>query len=430
MAHFAIKLPDVGEGVAEAELVEWHVKPGDIVREDDLLAAVMTDKATVEIPSSRAGKVIAINGEVGEKIAVGSELVRLEIEDGATDQVEPAEPTTVEAKPQAAAPETPVLLQTPVPEKPAAPKRETAARPFVGAGPVRPEGEKPLATPSVRLRARDAGIDLRRVRGTGPAGRITHEDLDAFFKIESGATPALSGYAVDTSVNEIKVIGLRRKIAERMAEARRHIPHITIVEEVDVTQLEELRSGLNNEKKGGRPRLTLLPFVIRSIVKVVKEQPGLNAHFDDEADIIRQFGGVHVGIATQTPNGLIVPVVRHAESMSVFAAALELSRVTEAARNGTAKREELTGSTITITSLGPLGAIATTPIINRPEVAIVGINKIAVRPMWDGAQFVPRKMMNLSCSFDHRIIDGWDAAVFVQKLKNLLETPAMIFVEG
>ncbi|MHC5231905.1 dihydrolipoamide acetyltransferase family protein [Brucella sp. LJL56] len=437
MAHFTIKLPDVGEGVAEAELVEWHVKVGDVVREDDLLAAVMTDKATVEIPSSRGGKVIAINGEVGEKIAVGSELVRLEIEGGATEEKsegnaeEPA-PTAVEtAKSQpASTPETPVLLQTPVPPKPAAPKRESAGRAFSGAGPVRSEGEKPLATPSVRLRARDAGVDLRRVRGTGPAGRITHEDLDFFFQQETGAAPALSGYATDTSVNEIKVIGLRRKIAERMAEAKRHIPHITIVEEVDVSQIEELRAKLNHEQKEGRPRLTLLPFVIRAIVKAVKEQPGLNAHFDDEADIIRQFGGVHIGIATQTPNGLIVPVVRHAESMSVFAAASELSRVTDAARNGTAKREELTGSTITITSLGPLGAIATTPIINRPEVAIVGINKMAVRPMWDGVQFVPRKMMNLSCSFDHRVIDGWDAAVFVQKLKSLLETPAMIFVEG
>lgn len=438
MAHFTIKLPDVGEGVAEAELVEWYVKVGDVVREDDLLAAVMTDKATVEIPSSRGGKVIAINGKVGEKIAVGSELVRLEIEGGATEEkpVEKAEknlaPAAVETvKPQPApAPETPVLLQTPVPPKPAAPKRESAGRPFTGAGPVRGEGEKPLATPSVRLRARDAGVDLRRVRGTGPAGRITHEDLDLFFQQETGAAPSLSGYAADSSVNEIKVIGLRRKIAERMAEAKRHIPHITIVEEVDVSQIEELRAKLNQEQKEGRPRLTLLPFIIRAIVKAVKEQPGLNAHFDDEADIIRQFGGVHIGIATQTPNGLIVPVVRHAESMNLFAAASELSRVTDAARNGTAKREELTGSTITITSLGPLGAIATTPIINRPEVAIVGINKMAVRPMWDGAQFVPRKMMNLSCSFDHRVIDGWDAAVFVQKLKSLLETPAMIFVEG
>jgi len=435
MAHFTIKLPDVGEGVAEAELVEWHVKVGDIIREDDLLAAVMTDKATVEIPSSRAGKVIAINGEVGEKIAVGSELVRLEIEgaSGASEEVKAEEPahTPIAAEaPKSQTPEVPVLLQTPVPPKPAAPKREASTRAFAGAGPVRGEGEKPLATPTVRLRARDAGVDLRRIRGTGAAGRITHEDLDAFFETESGAATALSGYAADTSVNEIKVIGLRRKIAERMAEAKRHIPHITIVEEVDVTQLEELRSGLNNEKKEGRPRLTLLPFVIRAIVKAVKEQPALNAHFDDEADIIRQFGGVHVGIATQTPNGLIVPVVRHAESMTVFAAASELSRVTDAARNGTAKREELSGSTITITSLGPLGAIATTPIINRPEVAIVGINKIAVRPMWDGTQFVPRKMMNLSCSFDHRVIDGWDAAVFVQKLKSLIETPAMIFVEG
>ncbi|OYR15093.1 dihydrolipoamide acetyltransferase family protein [Brucella thiophenivorans] len=428
MANFTIKLPDVGEGVAEAELVEWHVKVGDVVREDDVLAAVMTDKATVEIPSSRAGTVVLINGEIGEKIAVGSELVRLEIEGSTSEKPKEVKTEAPKADGPADA-DTPVLLQTPVPERSVAPKREVVNRAFAGAGPVRAEGEKPLATPSVRLRARDAGIDLRRVRGTGPAGRITHEDMDAFFKLEVGGAPQ-AGYVPDPSIHEIKVIGLRRKIAERMAEAKRHIPHITIVEEVDVTQLEELRTGLNNEKKEMRPRLTLLPFVIRSIVKAVKEQPGLNAHFDDEADIIRQFGGVHVGIATQTPNGLIVPVMRHAESMSVFGSATELSRLTDAARNGTAKRDELTGSTITITSLGPLGAIATTPIINRPEVAIVGINKIAMRPMWDGTQFVPRKMMNLSCSFDHRVIDGWDAAVFVQKLKTLLETPAMIFVEG
>ncbi|WP_343315986.1 dihydrolipoamide acetyltransferase family protein [Brucella sp. BE17] len=426
MAQFPIKLPDVGEGVAEAELVEWHVKVGDVVREDDLLAAVMTDKATVEIPSSRAGTVIAINGTAGDKIAVGSELVRLE-----TDVQAEAAPVE---KSEPVEPQAPVLLQTPTPEKtapekPKSPKRESVSHAFSGAGPNRAEGEKPLATPSVRLRARDAGIDLRRIRGSGPAGRITHEDLDAFFESETGGGPVASGYAADTSVNEVKVIGLRRKIAERMAEAKRHIPHITIVEEVDVTQLEELRASLNNQKKEGRPRLTVLPFIIRAIVKAVKEQPGLNAHFDDEADMIRQFGGVHIGIATQTPNGLIVPVVRHAESMAVFKAANELSRVTEAARNGTAKRNELTGSTITITSLGPLGAIATTPIINRPEVAIVGVNRMAIRAMWDGAQFVPRKMMNLSCSFDHRVIDGWDAAVFVQKIKSLIETPAMIFVE-
>lgn len=429
MAEFSIKLPDVGEGVAEAELVEWHVKPGDIVREDDLLAAVMTDKATVEIPSSRAGTVVAINGEIGDKIAVGSELVRLQIASGAVETKQVPPPQKIEAQ-EAEAAEAPVLLQTPVPQKHIAPKQENTVRSFAGAGPVRLEGERPLATPSVRLRAREAGVDLRRVPGTGPAGRITHEDLDAYFQsYEPGAQP-LSGYAADTSVNEIKIVGLRRKIAERMAEAKRHIPHITIVEEVDVTDLERLRTGLNDEKKEGRPRLTLLPFIIRAIVKAVKEQPGLNAHFDDEADIIRQFGGVHVGIATQTPNGLIVPVVRHAESMNIFAVASELARVTQSARDGTAKRDELSGSTITITSLGPLGAIATTPIINRPEVAIIGVNKIAIRPMWDGTQFVPRKMMNLSCSFDHRVIDGWDAAVFVQKLKKLAETPAMIFVEG
>ena len=444
MALFSIKLPDVGEGVAEAELAEWHVKIGDIVREDDVLAAVMTDKATVEIPSARPGKVVWLNGQVGDKIAIGSELVRLEIagdssadepavEDGQqaapADAVPVSAPAPVSASEKSEQAAAPTLLQTPAPARAPIPA-VTPARAFQGAGPLRPEGEKPLATPSVRQRAREAGIDLRRLRGSGPAGRITHEDIDLYFQSQGEGGMSVSGYATNKSVSEIKVIGLRRKIAERMAEAKRHIPHITIVEEVDVTALEQLRAGLNNEKKEGRPRLTLLPFLIRAIVKAVDEQPALNAHYDDDAEIIRQFGGVHVGIATQTANGLIVPVVRHAESLNLFAAANELSRVTEAARSGTAKRDELGGSTITISSLGPLGAIATTPIINRPEVAIVGVNKIATRPIWEGGQFVPRKMMNLSCSFDHRVIDGWDAAVFVQKLKSLLETPAMIFVEG
>ncbi|MBK3746174.1 2-oxo acid dehydrogenase subunit E2, partial [Paraburkholderia aspalathi] len=413
MATYSIKLPDVGEGVAEAELVEWHVKIGDVVREDDLLAAVMTDKATVEIPSSRAGTVMWIGASIGDNVAVGSELVRLEVEGG-------AEAASVK-HPQAENPVAKTVVDAPVAEKPAtveAPAAQAVSsasqssqpRPFRGAGPLRAEGEKPLAPPSVRLRAREAGIDLRRVRGTGPAGRISHDDLDQYFQEQDAGVPTPAGLSANTTVTEIKVVGLRRKIAARMAKAKRQIPHITIVEEVDVTQIEALRASLNSEHKDTRPRLTLLPFLIRTIVKAVAEQPGLNAHFDDEADLIRQFGGVHVGIATQTPNGLIVPVIRHAESLNLWATGVELGRVTEAARNGTAKREELSGSTITISSLGPLGAIATTPIINHPEVAIVGVNKMAVRPMWDGVQFLPRKMMNLSCSFDHRVIDGWDAA--------------------
>ncbi|CAN7460740.1 dihydrolipoamide acetyltransferase family protein [Rhizobium sp. LjRoot30] len=431
MGVFSVKLPDVGEGIAEAELTEWHVKLGDMVREDDLLAAVMTDKATVEIPSSVSGKVIWLGATVGETIAIGSEIVRIEVEgeahgvDDAEDEGEEPVPVTVAvpekarqqeiARPAAIAPERDAL--------------SPASRAFAGAGPRRPEGEKPLAPPSVRLRAREAGIDLRRVRGSGPAGRITHDDLDAFQQQDDTAQPSATP-AADLSVTEIKMVGLRRKIAERMAEAKAHIPHITIVEEVDVTALEDLRTRMNAEGVAGRPKLTVLPFLIRAIVKAVKEQPALNAHYDDEAEIIRQFGGVHVGIATQTPNGLLVPVIRHAETLGLYAAASELARVAEASRNGTARREELSGSTITISSLGPLGAVATTPIINRPEVAIVGVNKIAVRPHWDGQQFVPRKMMNLSSSFDHRVIDGWDAAVFVKRLKTLIETPAMMFLEG
>ncbi|PWE55679.1 branched-chain alpha-keto acid dehydrogenase subunit E2 [Metarhizobium album] len=429
MGVFSVKLPDVGEGIAEAELTEWHVKLGDMVREDDLLAAVMTDKATVEIPSAVTGKVIWLGATVGETVAIGSDIVRIEVEgedDSELAVAEQAPPTVVE-------PEM-VRQQERVKPAPVAAASEKEApsplgRTFAGAGPRRPEGEKPLAPPSVRLRAREAGIDLRRVRGSGPAGRITHDDLDAFQQQDDTARPSATPGA-DLSVTEIKMVGLRRKIAERMAEAKAHIPHITIVEEVDVSALEDLRTRMNAEGVAGRPKLTVLPFLIRAIVKAVKEQPALNAHYDDEAEIIRQFGGVHVGIASQTPNGLLVPVIRHAETLGLYAAAAELARVAEASRNGTARREELSGSTITISSLGPLGAVATTPIINRPEVAIVGVNKIAVRPHWDGQQFVPRKMMNLSSSFDHRVIDGWDAAIFVKRLKTLMEMPAMMFVGG
>jgi len=429
MGVFSVKLPDVGEGIAEAELTEWHVKLGDMVREDDLLAAVMTDKATVEIPSSVSGKVIWLGATVGETVAIGSDIVRVGVDgeagwgraDARKSPATGAGPESVREQER----EKPCSVVVASEEEAPPPRGRT----FAGGGPWRPEGENPLAPPSVRLRAREAGIDLRRVRGSGPAGRITHDDLDAFQQQDDTAQPSATP-AADLSVTEIKMVGLRRKIAERMAEARAHIPHITIVEEVDVSALEDLRTRMNAEGVAGRPKLTVLPFLIRAIVKAVKEQPALNAHYDDEVEIIRQFGGVHVGIATQTPNGLLVPVIRHAETLGLYAAATELARVAEASRNGTARREELSGSTITISSLGPLGAVATTPIINRPEVAIVGVNKIAVRPHWDGQQFVPRKMMNLSSSFDHRVIDGWDAAIFVKRLKTLMETPAMMFVEG
>jgi 2-oxoisovalerate dehydrogenase E2 component (dihydrolipoyl transacylase) len=315
----------------------------------------------------------------------------------------------------------------PAPTKTAAPARPVA-RPAT-AGAPRAEGERPLASPAVRLRAREAGVDLRQVPGSGPAGRITHEDLDAFIaRGPEKARPA--GLQRNDAVEDIKIVGLRRKIAEKMALAKSRIPHITYVEEVDVTALEELRAALNKGKRADQPKLTVLPFLMRAMVKAIAEQPGINAIFDDEAGIVRRHGGVHIGIAAQTPGGLVVPVVRHAEARDLWDCGAEVNRLAEAAKSGTATREELSGSTITITSLGAMGGVATTPVINHPEVAIVGVNKMMIRPVWDGTQFVPRKMMNLSSSFDHRVVDGWDAAVFVQRLKTLLETPALIFVEG
>jgi 2-oxoisovalerate dehydrogenase E2 component (dihydrolipoyl transacylase) len=281
----------------------------------------------------------------------------------------------------------------------------------------------------VRLRAREAGIDLRQVAGSGPAGRVTHEDIDAFLKRGPGK-PGAAMLLRNETVEEIKIVGLRRRIAEKMQIAKARIPHITYVEEIDVTELEDLRAALNRDKKPDRPKLTLLPFLMRAMVKAIGEQPRLNSTFDDEAGIVHQHGGVHIGIATQTPGGLMVPVVQHCEARDIWDCATEVNRLAEAARNGTATREELTGSTITITSLGAMGGIVTTPVINHPEVAIIGVNKIMVRPHWDGTDFVPRKMMNLSSSFDHRVIDGWDAATFIQRIKGLLETPATIFVES
>ena len=288
---------------------------------------------------------------------------------------------------------------------------------------------KPLAPPAVRRRAQDAGIDLRQVHGTGPAGRITHEDLDAY--LAGGAqAPATAAPVRKTATEEIKVTGLRRRIAEKMMLAASRIPHITYVEEIDVTDLEDLRETMNKGRKPEQPKLTILPFLVRAMVRTIAEQANVNATFDDEAGIITRSSAVHIGIATQTPSGLMVPVIRHAEARTVWDCATEVSRLAEAARTGTAQRDELSGSTITITSLGAMGGIVTTPIINHPEVAIVGVNKIMVRPVWDGSQFVPRKIMNLSSSFDHRVIDGWDAATFIQRIKTLLETPALIFIES
>lgn len=422
MAERSIKLPDVGEGVAEAELVEWHVNVGDLVREDTVLAAVMTGKATVEIPSPVEGEVTFRHGEVGDVIATGTVILKIKT---AGDEGEP-EPE-VEVKPQAS--EAKAIADKPKPSPPsvAAKPATSSTTPATGGAP-RAAGEKPLAAPAVRLRAKEAGVDLRQVSGTGPAGRITHEDLDRFLNREAGGATA-AGLQPDTSVQEVKIVGLRRRIAEKMALSKSRIPHITYVEEVDMTALEELRARLNGNLKKNNPKLTILPFLMRAMVKAIGEQPGVNAHFDDEAGVVRQYGGVHIGIAAQTPAGLVVPVVKHAEARDIFDCAREMARLSEAAKGGTAQSEELTGSTITISSLGAMGGIVSTPVINHPEVAIIGVNKLAVRPHWDGTQFIPRKMMNLSSSFDHRVIDGWDAAIFVQRLKALLETPALIFVE-
>jgi 2-oxoisovalerate dehydrogenase E2 component (dihydrolipoyl transacylase) len=441
MGEHLIKMPDVGEGIAEAELVEWHVKVGDLVREDAVLAAVMTDKATVEIPSPVDGQVLWLGAEIGDVVAIGSPLIRLKVEggDGASsehnsaDKVAelPARTGEIEAQADGAVKVPEAILERQARSTPPQPveKPQVPAVRMHRAPATRAEGDKPIASPAVRLRAREAGVDLRQVPGSGPAGRITHEDLDAFFAHGRQIAKA-PGLAQNTSVEQIKVIGLRRKIAEKMAIAKSRIPHITYVEEVDVTALEDLRSSLNANKRADRPKLTLLPFLMRAMVRAIAEQPHLNAIYDDEAGVVHQHGGVHIGIATQTSSGLMVPVVKHAEARDLWECAAELNRLAEAAKSGLATREELSGSTITITSLGALGGIVTTPVINYPEVAIIGVNKMVVRPVWDGSTFIPRKIMNLSSSFDHRIIDGWDAAVFVQRIKALLETPAMIFVEA
>lgn len=426
-ANHVFKLPDVGEGTAEAELVGWHVKVGDAVQEDQILAEVMTDKATVELTSPVSGVVVALHGEAGQQIAVGGPLVSFKVEGKGNVAEAPAAAPAPVAKAEKAAP-------APV----AAPPAKPAAAPKADAKPVpaltgRQPGERPLASPAVRNRARDLGIDLVFVPGNGPAGRIEHADLDAFVARGGTFAPAAASggslYARAEGANEVRIIGLRRKIAEKMAESVRRIPHITYVEDIDMTAVEELRAHLNAQNKGtGKAKLNVLPFIARAIVVALKDQPNINATYDDEAGVLTQHNAVHLGIAAQTPNGLMVPVVRHAEARDAYDTAEEIARVSGAAKDGSAKREELSGSTITITSLGTLGGVVHTPIINHPEVAIVGPNKIEERVVVRNGQMVVRKMMNLSSSFDHRIVDGHDAAVFVQKIKNLLENPATLWM--
>lgn len=435
MGLHKIQMPDVGEGITEAEIVEWNVKVGDVVREDDVLAAVMTDKATVEIPSPVDGTVHEINGDVGESVAVGTVIIALEVE-GEGNAAEISEAASVPASSPDPAP-APAPTAAPAPEpapKPAPKKVAEVARPVTSsATPLasrRAEGEKPIASPSVRKRAMDAGVKLAYVQGSGPAGRITHDDLDAH--IAGAGAPVAGGFnrAPNMNVEEIRVIGLRRKIAERMQDAKSRIPHITYVEEVDVTEVESLREHLNANRKEGQPKLTILPFLMRAMVVALKDSPKLSSHYDDGNDMLYQYGAAHIGMAAQTPGGLMVPVIKHAETHDVWGLAAETKRLADAARDGTITRDELTGSTITISSLGRMGGIVSTPVINSPEVAIVGVNKVMTQPVFRDGGFVPRKIMNLSSSFDHRIVDGWDAAEFIQRIRGLLENPATLFMEG
>jgi 2-oxoisovalerate dehydrogenase E2 component (dihydrolipoyl transacylase) len=444
MALHVVKLPDVGEGVAEAEVVEWHVQVGDEVLEDQILAAVMTDKATVEIPSPFKGRVCEVGPAIGAKLAVGGKLVVIE-RDGIASRGEDARTEIARSEaipapadrdvvallpPQASAPTseritTPEVTSTlgvPAPAQGSKSEAQEAAS-------RRPFAEKPLASPAVRARARSLGVDLRLIRGSGPANRISHQDLENFLGAETAYLDRTGG-ARRQGFEEIKLTGLRRKIAERMADSCRRIAHFSYVEEVDLTALEQLRSRLNGRHADAKGKLTLLPFLVRALALAARDFPQMNAHYDDMRDIVVRHFAVHVGIATQTDGGLMVPVLAHAEALDIWQSAREIGRLAAAAREHTATRQELSGSTITITSLGELGGLATTPVINAPEVAIIGVNRLAVRPMWNGSGFVPRKMMNLSSSFDHRVIDGHEAAQFIRHIKELLEEPATLFLEA
>ncbi|MES0873240.1 dihydrolipoamide acetyltransferase family protein [Sinimarinibacterium thermocellulolyticum] len=426
MGKYVFKLPDVGEGIAESEIATWRVAVGDTVREDQPLVDMLTEKAAVELPSPVAGTVIELCGQPGDRIAVGAPLVVLEVDGAGNAKDEPPVVRKPAAAPMPQAEVPSVKAQTAPPASAAvAPAAQRASAPTQPAR--RKPGEKPIAAPAVRQRARDLGIDLRLVVGSGPAGRITHADLDAYAK---GASRAQAGAQVAprTGVEEIKIIGLRRKIAEAMQRAKQRIPHFAYVEELDVTELEALRAHLNDTRRPEQPKLTLLPFLLRALVQVLPRFPQVNATYDDEAGVLRRYAAVHCGIATQTPSGLVVPVLRHAETLDVWQMAAEIRRLAEAARSGKATRDELSGSSITITSLGALGGIVSTPVINAPEVAIIGVNKLVERPMFVRGAVVPRLLMNLSSSFDHRIVDGYDAAQFIQALKQRLEHPATLFL--
>ncbi|WP_417581114.1 dihydrolipoamide acetyltransferase family protein [Pelagibacterium sp.] len=443
MKTYSFRLPDIGEGVAEAEITAWHVKVGDRVEEDQTLVDVMTDKATIDMTSPVTGTVLKLCGAEGDKAPVGSVLVELEIEgeEGGAD-TSTATPSSSDTSADDLTAEATSVADTPATPMPDRGKERRTAS--AGDTAATSDGTKSVATagevidddgdgestsiliaPATRRRAEDLRIDLTDVTGTGPEGRITDADLDAHLKVLTPEPAARERHGV----HEKKIIGLRRKIAERMEVSARSIPHFSYVEDCDMTALEGLRREINASRHGAQPKLTLLPFFMRALAQLLPEFPHINAHYDAEAGLLRQFEPIHIGIATQTADGLMVPVVRHVEALDIWDCAREMSRVTNAAREGRASRDELSGSTITLTSLGALGGVAATPIINHPEVGIIGPNKLMGRPVFINNQVTVRTMMNLSSSFDHRIVDGYDAAKFIQRLKRLLENPALIFIE-
>ena len=407
MSRYVFKMPDLGEGTVSAEVVEWKVKVGDAVKEDQVIAEVMTDKAAVEIPSPVTGSVISLTGQPGDMVAVGAELIVFDTSEGA-----PAE------------------RAAPVPAKAAAPTAAAAAKAAApAAAPAAAVASRVMASPATRRKAHGAGVDLATVPGSGPGGRISAADLESVIAGKAGGGAKPAAFVPKKGVEEIKVIGVRRVIAERMLAAKRNIPHFAYVEEVDVTELESLRQYLNARQPKGTPSLTYLPFLVAALVRVLEKFPQCNAVYDAERNVVLRHAAAHVGIATQTPDGLKVPVVKHAEARSLADLAAEIRRVSEAARSNKATREELLGSTITVTSLGKLGGIASTPVINAPEVAIVGVNKAVERPVVVGGAIAIRRIMNLSSSFDHRFVDGFDAAAMIQALKEKLEHPATIFIQ-
>jgi 2-oxoisovalerate dehydrogenase E2 component (dihydrolipoyl transacylase) len=423
MARYEFKLPDIGEGIAEAEIVAWHVKVGDEIGEDQQIADMMTDKATVEMESPVAGKVIELAGEVGDQVPIGSVLAVIETA-GADRAAEPVADSkderplgdgAVEPTPKMAE-ELPI---TKVEEAASPPQPKPAPQPKAEPEVAEQARAHVLASPAVRARARDLGIDLGAVKTA--SDRIRHADLDAYL-LYNGGSVAARGSATPRADETIKVVGLRRKIAENMQEAKRRIPHFTLVEEYDVTALEETRAMMNKDR-GANPKLTLLPFLITAMARALPEWPMLNATYDDDANVITRHGALNLGMATQTPNGLMVPVIRHAQGKSVWQLASEIVRLAEAARGGKAAREELSGSSITLSSLGPMGGVTSTPVINRPEVAIIAVNKVEEKVVVIDGEIEVRKRMNLSLSCDHRVVDGWDAANFMQALKGYIENP-------